>query len=292
MASRNSDASASSMMTVCLFFMAKIGLDLSIFRKAGFVGQYGRRIFFLRSDPTSLSPAAGRIGIGVGDDFYALLVAADADAVDDTVAAGSMRLRWRGFASAAVCLLGVLGGWVAAPAASGPLSAARDDLIYVIAGGWHTEIAVPKGAIAGRLATVAAGFAGARYVVFGWGARGFYMAQNPGFADLLRAAVPGPAVVLVIPLSVSPGAYFGDANVWPIPVSPDGVTRLSRFLWDSMEKDRSGEPIRAGAGPYPQSIFYAATGDVRHLQHLDCRRGARRRPAGDRRGRRLLGSAN
>jgi uncharacterized protein DUF2459 len=211
------------MMTVCLFFMAKIGLDLSIFRKAGFVGQYGRRIFFLRSDPTSLSPAAGRIGIGVGDDFYALLVAADADAVDDTVAAGSMRLRWRGFASAAVCLLGVLGGWVAAPAASGPLSAARDDLIYVIAGGWHTEIAVPKGAIAGRLATVAAGFAGARYVVFGWGARGFYMAQNPGFADLLRAAVPGPAVVLVIPLSVSPGAYFGDANVWPIPVSPDGV---------------------------------------------------------------------
>ena len=107
---------------------------------------------------------------------------------------------------------------------------------------------------------MAAGFAGAQYVVFGWGARGFYMAQNPGFGDLLRAAVPGPAVVLVIPLSVSPGAYFGAANVWPIPVSRDGVTQLSRFLWESVEKDRSGEPIRAGAGPYPQSIFYAATG--------------------------------
>lgn len=169
-----------------------------------------------------------------------------------------MRLRWRGYASAVLCLLGVFGGWVAAPAASDPLSATRDELIYVIAGGWHTEIAVPKGAIAGRLATVAAGFPGARYVVFGWGARGFYMVQNPGVADLLRAAVPGPAVVLVIPLSVSPGAYFGAANVWPIPVSPDGVAPLSQFLWDSVEKDRSGEPIRAGA--HLESIFYAATG--------------------------------
>ena len=145
-------------------------------------------------------------------------------------------------------------------AGSAALAASHDEIIYVVAGGWHTEIAVPKGAIAGRLATVAAGFAGARYVVFGWGARGFYMAPNPGLADLLRAAVPGPAVVLVIPLSVSPEAYFGAADVWPIPVSPDGVARLSRFLWDGVQKDRSGEPIRAGAGPFPQSIFYAATG--------------------------------
>jgi uncharacterized protein (TIGR02117 family) len=145
-------------------------------------------------------------------------------------------------------------------AGSAALAASHDEIIYVVAGGWHTEIAVPKGAIAGRSAALAAGFAGAQYLVFGWGARGFYMAPNPGLAGLLRAAVPGPAVVLVIPLSVSPGSYFGGANVWPIPVSPDGVTRLSQFLWDSVEKDRSGEPIRAGAGPYPQSIFYAATG--------------------------------
>ena len=112
-------------------------------------------------------------------------------------------------------------------AGSAALAASHDEIIYVVAGGWHTEIAVPKGAIAGRLATVAAGFAGARYVVFGWGARGFYMAPNPGLADLLRAAVPGPAVVLVIPLSVSPEAYFGAADVWPVPVSPRAQPALA-----------------------------------------------------------------
>jgi uncharacterized protein (TIGR02117 family) len=171
-----------------------------------------------------------------------------------------MRLRWRSIASAVLCLLGVLGGWVATPAESYPLSAARDDLIDVIDGGWHTEIAVPRGAIDGRLATLAAEFPGARYLVFGWGARDFYMAQNPGLADLLRAAVPGPAVMLVIPLAVPPAAYFGAAQVWPITVSRDGTVWLSQFLWESVAKDRSGAPIRAGAGPDPQSIFYAATG--------------------------------
>ena len=148
----------------------------------------------------------------------------------------------------------------AAPPPPAALASSRGEIIDVVDGGWHTEVAVPEAAISGPLANLAAEFPGARYLIFGWGARDFYMAPNPGLADLLRAAVPGPAVMLVIPLAIPPTAYFGTATAWAIPVTPDGAARLSQFLWDSAAKDRNGAPIRAGVGPYPQSMFYAASG--------------------------------
>ncbi|MGA8759055.1 MAG: DUF2459 domain-containing protein [Stellaceae bacterium] len=156
---------------------------------------------------------------------------------------------------AAVVFLGL-------PVDSSPsaLGAPREEVVYVVAGGWHTEIAVRETAVIGPLAGLAAGISKARYLVFGWGARDFYMARNPGFGDLLRAAFPGPAVMLVIPLMVQPQAYFGVSNVWPIAITRAGAVHLAWFLWESIAKDARGTPIRAGDGPYPQGIFYAATG--------------------------------
>jgi hypothetical protein len=86
------------------------------------------------------------------------------------------------------------------------------------------------------------------------------MAQNPGVADLLRAAVPGPAVMLVAPLAVSPAAYFGAANARPLAISRDGAARLADYLWRSLARGRDGAPLAIAAGPYPHSLFYAATG--------------------------------
>jgi len=110
------------------------------------------------------------------------------------------------------------------------------------------------------------GFVGAPYVIFGWGAHDYYMARNPGIADLLRAATQGPAVMFVTPLWVSPIAYAGAANAFPIYVSRAGIDNLLQFLWGSLAKDRNGAPYEAGAGPYPQSIFYTAAGsyDLSH----------------------------
>ena len=166
---------------------------------------------------------------------------------------------WRGFGNGVLCFLAVLGGWVVTPAEAYP-AATRDQIIYVIAGGWHTEIALPNAAISGHLAALAGGLPGARFLVFGWGAQGFYMAPNPGFGELLRAALPRPAVLLVTPLAIAPAAYFSAANVWPITVTSSGAADLAQFLWTSVAKDRNGAPNRIGPGPYPQSTFYAATG--------------------------------
>jgi hypothetical protein len=114
--------------------------------------------------------------------------------------------------------------------------------------------------IRGPLAALKAAFPTARHLVFGWGARDYYMAQNPGIADILRAAAPGPAVMLVIPLQASPEAVFGVSNAFSIPAPQDGIQRLSQFLWDYLAADEQGSPRRVGIGPYPQSVFYASAG--------------------------------
>ncbi len=154
----------------------------------------------------------------------------------------------------------VIGLWLPTDCSATALGASSEEIIFVIASGWHTEVAVPEFAASNPLASLVAGFPMSRYLVFGWGARDFYMARDPGFRELLRAAVPGPAVLLVIPLAVSPSAYFGATNVWPVAVSREGAARLARFLSESTAKGANGAPIRVGNGPYPYSVFYAATG--------------------------------
>ena len=66
--------------------------------------------------------------------------------------------------------------------------------VFVIAAGWHTELALPVKSLRGRLAHFADAFPGARFLVFGWGQRDYYMAREPTIGDLLGAALPSPAV--------------------------------------------------------------------------------------------------
>jgi uncharacterized protein (TIGR02117 family) len=139
-------------------------------------------------------------------------------------------------------------------------SAPQTEAIYVISGGWHTELGLPLEALSGHLVALKSEFPTARYLVFGWGARDYYMAQNPGIGDLLRAVASGPAIMLVIPLQISPEAFFGASNVFVLPAAREGIARLSEFLWDYLAVDKEGPPRRLGAGLYPQSVFYTSTG--------------------------------
>ena len=130
----------------------------------------------------------------------------------------------------------------------------------VIAGGWHTELALPRDALAGKLAGLAPRISGARYVVFGWGARDYYMARNPDLGDVLRAMTPGPAVVLVMPLGVAPDAWVGPRNSIELHITAAGNSALSEYLWAAVAKDGEGMPRAIAAGPYDGSLFYAGTG--------------------------------
>lgn len=169
----------------------------------------------------------------------------------------AMHGRWTKLILVVACLgLSATDAGAAAPA----FAPSSGGLVYVIAGSWHTEVALPAAEIAGKLRRLAAEFPGSPYLIFGWGAHGFYMAPHPGLADALRAALPGPAVMLVIPLGVAPTAYLGAGAVWALPVSRTGLARLSQYLWNEVAKDGGGTPLRAGPGPYPGSVFYVSTG--------------------------------
>ena len=132
--------------------------------------------------------------------------------------------------------------------------------IYVIAAGWHTEIALPANVIHDPLRAVTPDFPGAQYLSFGWGERNYYMARAPTVGDAMSALFPGPAVLLVTPLYRPPRDSRANAQVFELSLSRAGLDRLSNYLWAAFEKSSGGSPRRLAAGPEPGSVFYAATG--------------------------------
>jgi len=139
-------------------------------------------------------------------------------------------------------------------------AAPKLETLYVIASGWHTEIGLPSHAMTGPLLALQNAAPDAQYFVFGWGQRNYYMARDPALGDLAAAAIPGPAVMLVIPADISPREFFAGSSVLTVRISRDGLDRLSRFLWEYIEKDAQLLPRRVGEGPYPGSVFYASIG--------------------------------
>lgn len=133
------------------------------------------------------------------------------------------------------------------------------DTVYLITGGWHTEIGLNVEAISGQLAALKNANPGAEYLVFGWGQRDYYMVSDPSLGDLLRAASPGPAVMLTVPLRRNPLEAFGRTNAMAVPVSPEGLASISAHLWREIQKDAGEVPQPIAAGPHPGSRFYAST---------------------------------
>lgn len=130
--------------------------------------------------------------------------------------------------------------------------------VDVIAAGWHTEINLSAVDVSGPLAVLLPAFPGGGELVFGWGLREYYMAAPPGSGNLMSALLPGPAVMLVIPVRSSLEETFAGAEIFPLGVSAAGLDRLCAFLWAALEKGPDGRPRPLGPGPYPGSLFYAS----------------------------------
>jgi uncharacterized protein (TIGR02117 family) len=155
-----------------------------------------------------------------------------------------------------------LTGCASTPVAPYTGEASRSGVVYLITGGWHTEIGLSRDAAAqGLLPSLLESFPDARYLVFGWGERAYYTSPNRGSGDALRALAPGPAALLVIPLSVPPPEAFGPESVLALPVSTPGLAHLDAYLRDQVATDANGTPLRIAAGPELGSAFYASTGE-------------------------------
>jgi uncharacterized protein (TIGR02117 family) len=168
---------------------------------------------------------------------------------------------WRAFAGfILVTVAYTLASCTAAPVVPYVGTAPRRQTLYVVDSGWHTEIGLAIDKLSPSLATLAKAAPDVRYVVFGWGQRDYYMAEHPGSGDLIGAAVPSPAVVLMIPLNETPATFFADGSkVFAVPTAQGGLDHLSRFIHESIRWTSRDRPERLGAGPYPASSFYAST---------------------------------
>lgn len=132
--------------------------------------------------------------------------------------------------------------------------------LYAIGRGWHTDIGLPVEEIAGPLANLDQQFPGVRYLVFGFGERGYLLNRNKDLRHMLLALFPGPGAILVTALSAPPSAAFGASHVIALRLSPAGIDRVTGFLWSYLKTDARGAPQVIADGPYPGSLFYASTG--------------------------------
>jgi uncharacterized protein (TIGR02117 family) len=155
----------------------------------------------------------------------------------------------------------VLAGWLAgcavvpknAPVPSGEAT------VYVVDRGWHTDIALPADEVAGPLGSLERAFPDARFLVFGFGARRYYMAEHAGPGDLLAALLPDDGVILVTALHAPPTEALAAGSVVTLHVTPNGLGRITMRLEAAFARTPDGSPVRLAEGPDPDSAFYAST---------------------------------
>ncbi len=168
-------------------------------------------------------------------------------------------------AGLAVAMTALLGGCRSAPrSASLPAPPASflpsrrsTPVIGVLVAGWHTGLILPAREL-GPLRPVLPPSLHERYVSFGWGNRRFYMSPKPSYLTALAALLRSPSTVLVasaphaVALLPAAGTYHwlcaDRAQVW----------RIDRYVLEALRR-RRGRLIELGAGPWPDSEFFAST---------------------------------
>ena len=131
--------------------------------------------------------------------------------------------------------------------------------IYVVERGWHTDIGLPVDMVSEPLALLERPFPGIRFMLFGFGERHYYMAQEAGSAEMLTALLPSDSAILMTALRAPPAEAFSAEQVIVLHLPRSDVGRLALLLWTQLEKSADGSVVRIGNGPYPGSVFYAST---------------------------------
>lgn len=170
-------------------------------------------------------------------------------------------------AVAAAVLAGCAGGLPApgaprAAQARPPATAGgAETSVAIVHEGWHTGLVLPAKALGSSRLGLRPWFPDARYLVFGWGDRSFYMAPHPGAATALSALFPSASVLYIRGLRNKPRTAFprvGELH-W-VCVSSGELSRLAVYLNAYLRKRSTGSPIELGTGPLPDSRFFASTG--------------------------------
>jgi uncharacterized protein (TIGR02117 family) len=134
-------------------------------------------------------------------------------------------------------------------------------VVYVIGHGWHTGIVLQRAEIPVEAWPELEFLLPTTYVEVGWGDRTFYETPQAGVSLAIKAAFASDASALhVASFDRPPGEMFAGAEIVAIPLSPQGLAALGRFVSRAYALDAAGRPVELGPGLYAGSRFYAATG--------------------------------
>jgi uncharacterized protein (TIGR02117 family) len=138
--------------------------------------------------------------------------------------------------------------------------------IAVVQRDWHTDVCLRVLDLDAWVITLAHGFDGATVLCFGFGERQYVVERRHDPLTMIGAMFPSRAAILMTVLRATPEEAFGAQNVIEAPLGDAGLDRIQRFLRESIETDTAGDPLRLADGPYPGSLFFAASGtyDVFH----------------------------
>ena len=157
---------------------------------------------------------------------------------------------------ALMCSCGALPQSAAPPVSAARYPTARTAVIGVLFAGWHTGLILPVQEL-GPLRPVLPVYPHERYVSFGWGNRRFYMASSPTAVEALEALFSSPSAMLVAGAPTVEALVPADATYRWLCADRQEVLKLDAYLLDALRR-RAGKPIALGAGPWPDSEFYAS----------------------------------
>ncbi|WP_246395682.1 DUF2459 domain-containing protein [Gluconacetobacter tumulisoli] len=129
--------------------------------------------------------------------------------------------------------------------------------VYLVDRGWHTEIGIPARALDGPLGVYRGIFPGAATIMFSYGKKTFFTAPASSVQEYLIGPFPGPAVIQAIGLTTTPPDAYDAERIIVLPISDEGVRRLSAFIWNDLAV-RAGSPRLIAVRHHPDSLFYAA----------------------------------
>jgi hypothetical protein len=141
------------------------------------------------------------------------------------------------------------------PATAAPAANQRVT-IYVVKRGWHVDVGIASGGLQAPLAPVARNFPDARYLLFGFGDRGYLL--NPGGGTLAAALFRGAGLVMVTTLTARPEEVFGEQSVVRLTVTARQMGELERSIADSLAT-HEGTFVQVDPGPHAvpgYSAFY------------------------------------
>ena len=129
--------------------------------------------------------------------------------------------------------------------------------LYVVRRGWHIDVGFRVDDLQPPLRALNTEFAGARYLIFGFGDRHYLMARNYQSFELLAALWPGPGLMLVTGLTASPQAAFGGDEVLKLPLSTEQLQSAQAFIWQALSEQARMTGSEA-PGPYDGSRYFGA----------------------------------